>query len=139
MPVLTFPDNFLWGAAASAYQIEGAVRSDGKGESIWDRFVRWEDHVLNGDNGNTACGHYQHMPQDVALFKEMGLQCYSFTVSWTRVLPEGRGAVNPKGLDFYDRLVDELLSYGIQPKTTLFHWDLPQALQDLEGCQTGTR
>ena len=133
MTQLTFPEDFLWGVAASAYQIEGAYNEDGKGESIWDRFVRWEAHVLGGTTGNVACDHYHHMPQDVSLFKELGVQCYSFTISWPRILPQGRGEVNPKGLDFYDRLVDELLAAGIQPKATLYHWDLPQALQEMGG------
>lgn len=129
----TFPKDFLWGVAASAYQIEGAYNEDGKGESIWDRFTRWEAHILNGDNGNVACDHYHRYKEDVALIKSLQIPCYSFTVSWTRILPEGHGAVNPKGLDFYSRLVDELLNANIQPKITLFHWDLPQALQDAGG------
>ncbi|MFZ5820990.1 MAG: GH1 family beta-glucosidase [Chloroflexota bacterium] len=133
MTKLSFPDHFLWGAAASAYQIEGAYNENGKGESIWDRFVRWDAHVLNGDTGDVACDHYHRMPHDVALFKELGIPCYSFTVSWTRVLPDGRGPVNAQGLDFYDRLTDELLASGIQPKATLYHWDFPQALQELGG------
>jgi beta-glucosidase len=128
-----FPKDFLWGGVTSAYQIEGAWNEDGKGESIWDRFVRWPAHVLNGDTGDRACDHYHRYAEDVALIKSLGIPCYGFTVSWTRVLPGGRGAVNQKGLDFYSRLVDELLAAGIQPKTTLFHWDLPQALQDLGG------
>ncbi|MFZ5910580.1 MAG: GH1 family beta-glucosidase [Chloroflexota bacterium] len=133
MTKLSFPDHFLWGVAASAYQIEGAYNENGKGESIWDRFVRWDAHVLNGDTGDVACDHYHRMPQDVALLKELGIPCYSFAVSWTRVLPDGRGPVNAKGLDFYDRLTDELLASGIQPKATLYHWDFPQALQELGG------
>lgn len=130
---LSFPDDFLWGTAASAYQIEGAYKEGGKGESIWDRFVRWPAHVLNGDTGEVACDHYHRMSQDVALIKELGIPCYSFTTSWTRILPQGRGMVNPKGLDFYDRLIDELLAASIQPKVTLYHWDFPQALQELGG------
>ncbi len=128
-----FPENFLWGTAASAYQIEGAWDADGKGRSIWDTYTRLPDRILNGDTGNVACDHYHRMPEDVALMKEMGIPCYSFTVSWTRILPQGRGEVNPKGLDFYDRLVDALLAAGIQPKATLYHWGFPQALQDLGG------
>ena len=131
--ILRFPDEFLWGASTSAYQIEGAYNEDGKGENIWDRFVRWDAHVLNGDTGDIACDHYHRMPQDVALFKKLGIPCYSFTISWTRILPEGRGQVNVKGLDFYDRLVDALLDDGIRPKATLYHWDFPQLLQDLGG------
>lgn len=128
-----FPNDFVWGASTSAYQIEGAYQQDGKGESIWDRFVRWDDHVLMGDTGNVACDHYNRMEQDISLFKELGLPTYSFSISWTRILPEGRGTINEKGLDFYDRLVDKLLDAKIQPKTTLYHWDFPQALQNLGG------
>jgi beta-glucosidase len=130
---LAFPRDFKWGTATSAYQIEGAHDQDGKGESIWDRFVRWPAHVLNGDTGQTACDHYHRMPNDVALMRDLGIPCYSFSISWPRVLPEGRGQINSRGLDFYSRLVDELLGAGIQPKATLYHWDLPQALQDLGG------
>ncbi|MBN1454575.1 MAG: beta-glucosidase [Anaerolineales bacterium] len=133
MTQLSFPKEFLWGVAASAYQIEGAYKEDGKGESIWDRFVRWPAHVLNGNTGDVACDHYHRMPQDVALFKELGIPCYSFTISWTRILPHGYGEVNAKGLGFYDRLVDELLAAGIKPMATLYHWELPQTLQDLGG------
>jgi len=133
MAQLSFPENFQWGTSASAYQIEGAHQADGKGISIWDTFTRWDGHVLNKDNGDIACDHYNRMPQDIALMKEMGIPLYSFTVSWTRILPEGRGQVNTKGLDFYDRLVDALLEAGIRPKTTLYHWDFPQLLQDLGG------
>ncbi len=128
-----FPENFLWGVAASAYQIEGAWNEDGKGESIWDRFVRLPARVLNGDTGDVACDHYHRYREDVALLKALSIPCYGFTIAWTRILPQGRGKVNPKGLAFYDRLVDELLNAGIQPKVTLYHWDLPQALQDLGG------
>lgn len=133
MRIQTFPDGFLWGAATSAYQIEGAWNVDGKGESIWDRFTHTPYKVANGDTGDVACDHYHRVPQDVALMKELGLQTYRFSISWPRVLPEGRGAVNPKGLDFYDRLVDQLLAADILPNATLYHWDLPQALQDLGG------
>ena len=133
MTTFSFPKDFLWGTSASAYQIEGAYNQDGKGESIWDRFTRGEAHILNRHTGDVACDHYYRMPEDVALFKELGIPCYSFTVSWTRILPEGRGQVNAKGLDFYDRLVDTLLDAGIRPKGTLYHWDLPQLLQDLGG------
>jgi len=133
MMQLTFPNDFLWGVAASAYQIEGAYNEDGKGESIWDRFTRWPAHILNGDNGNVACDHYHRMPEDVALMKGLGIPLYSFTISWSRVIPQGHGAVNEKGLDFYDRLVDELLLADIQPLATLYHWEFPQALEDLSG------
>ncbi|HUG34816.1 MAG TPA: family 1 glycosylhydrolase, partial [Anaerolineales bacterium] len=128
-----FPKDFLWGVAASAYQIEGAYNEDGKGESIWDRFTRWEGHVLNGDTGDVACNHYHRYKDDVAVIKSLEIPCYGFTVAWTRILPTGSGAINQKGLDFYSRLVDELLTAGITPKATLFHWDLPQVLQEAGG------
>ncbi len=130
---IQFPKNFLWGTAASAYQIEGAWNEDGKGESVWDRYVRLPDRILNGDTGDEACDHYHHMPEDVALMKELEIPCYGFSISWTRILPEGRGSVNPKGLDFYDRLVDTLLEAGIIPKATLHHWGFPQILQEKGG------
>ena len=128
-----FPNDFLWGAATAAYQIEGAWNEDGKGESIWDRFSHTPYRILNGDTGDVACNHYHRMPEDVALMKRLKLQSYRFSIAWSRVLPEGRGAVNEKGLDFYDRLVDHLLAANIVPNATLYHWDLPQALQDLGG------
>lgn len=128
-----FPEGFLWGAATAAYQIEGAWNEDGKGESIWDRFTHRPYTILNGDTGDVACDHYHRMPEDVTLMKELGLNTYRFSVSWPRVLPEGTGQVNPKGLEFYDRLVDELLAADILPSATLNHWDLPQAIQDRGG------
>ena len=128
-----FPDNFIWGGIASAYQIEGAWNEDGKGESIWDHYVRLPDRILNGDTGNTACDHYHQMPDDVKLMKEIGLKSYSFTLSWPRILPEGIGEINQKGLGFYDRLVDRLLEAGILPKATLYHWDFPLPLQEKGG------
>ena len=131
--IRTFPKGFLWGAATAAYQVEGAWDEDGKGESIWDRFSHSPYRVVNGDTGDLACDHYHRMPEDVALMKELGLGSYRFSISWPRVIPEGRGPANPKGLDFYDRLVDRLLGAGIQPNATLNHWDLPQALQDAGG------
>ncbi|HEY0068472.1 MAG TPA: GH1 family beta-glucosidase [Chloroflexia bacterium] len=130
---ITFPPGFVWGAATAAYQIEGAWNEDGKGESIWDRFSHTPGKVHGGDTGDIACNHYYRYRDDIALMKQLGLQAYRFSVSWPRVIPEGRGKVNPAGLDFYDRLVDELLSTGIQPFLTLYHWDLPQALQDTGG------
>ncbi len=129
----TFPDDFLWGVIASAYQIEGAWQEDGKGVSIWDTFVRQPDRILNGETGDVAADHYHRMADDVALMKEFHFPSYSFTTSWTRILPEGTGRVNQQGLDFYDRLVDQLLEAGIQPKATLYHWDFPQALQEKGG------
>lgn len=122
-----FPNDFLWGAATAAYQIEGAWDRDGKGRSIWDDFVRRKGTILNGDHGDVACNHYERMDDDVALLRELGLKAYRFSVSWPRVLPDGRGKVNPKGLDFYKRLVDRLCENGITPFLTLFHWDLPSA------------
>ena len=133
MPVRQFPPSFLWGAATAAYQIEGAWNEDGKGESVWDRFSHTPGTIEGGHTGDVACDHYHRMPQDVALMKSLGLKGYRFSISWPRVIPAGRGTANPKGLDFYDRLVDELLAAGIFPNVTLNHWDLPQALQDEGG------
>lgn len=126
---LQFPKGFLWGTAASAYQIEGAWDEDGKGLSTWDVYTAIPGKVLNGDSGRIACDHYHRMEEDVQLMKQLGIPLYSFTTSWTRILPEGRGTVNPQGLDFYDRLVDNLLEAGITPKLTLYHWDFPHTLQ----------
>jgi beta-glucosidase len=128
-----FPSSFLWGAATSAYQIEGSPLADGAGPSIWHRFVRTPGLVKNGDTGDVACDHYNRMKDDVALMKHLGLTAYRFSIAWARVLPEGRGAVNDAGLGFYERLVDTLLEAGIQPMATLFHWDLPAALDDRGG------
>lgn len=125
---MTFPKNFAWGAATAAYQIEGGWNADGKGESVWDAFCRREGATLEGHDGRVACDHYHRWPEDVALMRELGLRAYRFSLSWPRIMPDGDGAVNAKGLDFYDRLVDALLAAGIQPWATLFHWDLPQAL-----------
>ncbi|MDQ5825638.1 MAG: GH1 family beta-glucosidase [Chloroflexota bacterium] len=129
----TFPRDFVWGAATAAYQIEGSPTADGKGESIWDRFCRMQGTIANGDTGDVACDHYRLWREDVALMKELGLDAYRFSISWPRVLPEGRGKVNAAGLDFYDRLTDALLEAGITPFVTLYHWDLPQGLQDRGG------
>ncbi|HEY5276381.1 MAG TPA: GH1 family beta-glucosidase [Coriobacteriia bacterium] len=129
----SFPDGFVWGAATASYQIEGAVREDGRGESIWDRFSHTPGRVRNGDTGDVACDHYHRYRDDVALMAGLGLDAYRFSVSWSRVLPTGTGAVNQAGLDFYDRLVDELLAHEIAPFVTLYHWDLPQALEDAGG------
>lgn len=123
-----FPKGFVWGAATAAYQIEGAATADGKGLSIWDQFCREPGAVVSGDSGAVACNHYQLFREDVALLKEIGCQAYRLSLSWPRIIPEGRGAVNLKGLDFYDRLVDELLQQGITPYITLYHWDYPAAL-----------
>jgi beta-glucosidase len=129
----TFPKGFVWGAATSAYQIEGATRADGRGESIWDRFAATPSKIDDASNGDVACDHYHRWAEDVALMKRLGLHAYRFSVAWPRVYPEGRGALNGRGLDFYSRLVDALLAHGIEPFATLYHWDLPQALQDRGG------
>jgi beta-glucosidase len=128
-----FPADFVWGAATAAYQIEGAANEDGRGPSTWDVFSKRPGAVFEGHNGDVACDHYHRYREDIALMGELGLQAYRFSVSWSRVLPEGRGPVNPAGLAFYDRLVDGLLEAGITPFCTLFHWDLPQALQQRGG------
>ncbi len=127
-----FPEGFVLGAATAAYQIEGAAHEDGRGESIWDTFSREPGAVLHGDTGDVACDHYHRYRDDVALMARLGLDSYRFSVSWARVCPDG-AALNPKGLDFYQQLVDELLRHGIRPWLTLYHWDLPQALEDLGG------
>jgi beta-glucosidase len=129
----SFPSDFRWGAATSAYQIEGAVDEDGRGETIWDRFCQVPGKVRNGESGAIACDHYHRYREDVALMQRLGLNAYRFSIAWSRVLPAGRGTVNARGLDFYDRLVDELLEHGIEPFPTLYHWDLPQALEDEGG------
>src|SRR5581483_877069 len=120
-----FPPDFLWGAATSAYQIEGAVQEDGRSPSIWDRFVARPGAVYQGETGAVAADHYHHLEEDVALMASLNLVAYRFSISWPRVLPQGTGAVNQRGLDFYDRLVDALLARGITPLATLYHWDLP--------------
>ena len=127
-----FPSDFLFGAATAAYQIEGAAHEDGRTDSIWDTFSRAPGAVVRGDDGETACDHYHRYRDDVALMKDLGLQSYRFSTSWSRVQPDG-GPVNQKGVDFYSRLVDELLGAGIKPWLTLYHWDLPQALEELGG------
>jgi beta-glucosidase len=131
--LLRFPTGFLWGAATSAYQIEGAVHADGRGESIWDRFSHTPGKTLHGDTGDVACDHYHRYRQDLALMQHLGLRSYRFSIAWPRVQPAGTGRVNQKGLDFYRRLVDGLLQRGIHPMATLYHWDLPQPLQDRGG------
>jgi len=133
MTTRRFPQGFLWGSATAAFQIEGATREDGRGESIWDRFCATPGKVLNGDTGDPACDHYHRWRDDITLMKSLGLQAYRFSIAWPRIIPQGRGQVNPAGLDFYDRLVDGLLDAGIRPFVTLYHWDLPQALEDAGG------
>ena len=124
---------FRWGVATSSYQIEGAVAEDGRTPSIWDTFCRVPGAVVGGDNGDVACDHYHRMPDDVAMIADLGVDSYRFSVAWPRVQPTGRGPANTKGLDFYKRLVDQLLGRGVEPWVTLYHWDLPQELEDLGG------
>jgi beta-glucosidase len=134
--LLAFPRGFVWGCATSAYQIEGAANEDGRGESIWDRFAKEDpSHIKDGSNGDVACDHYHRWREDIALMKELQMAAYRFSVAWPRILPKGhlKGGVNADGLDFYSRLVDGLLEQGITPYLTLYHWDLPQALQDEGG------
>ncbi|HET9656242.1 MAG TPA: GH1 family beta-glucosidase [Kineosporiaceae bacterium] len=130
---LTFPPDFVWGTATASYQIEGAVDADGRGRSIWDTFSHTPGCVAGDDTGDVACDHYHRSPEDVALLRELGIPAYRFSIAWPRVQPGGRGPANPAGLAFYDRLVDELLAQGISPLVTLYHWDLPQELQDAGG------
>jgi beta-glucosidase len=129
----SFPAGFLWGTATASYQIEGAWNEDGKGESIWDRFTHTPGTIQNGDTGDVALDHYHRYREDVQLIKALGAKTYRFSISWPRIFPEGTGAPNPKGLDFYNRLADELLANSLEPFATLYHWDLPQALQDRWG------
>ena len=128
-----FPKDFVWGVATAAFQIEGANREDGRGISIWDTFCDTPGKVLNGDTGEVACDHYHRWEQDLDLMKELGVDAYRFSVAWPRIIPDGTGAINEAGLDFYDRLVDGMLERGITPYCTLYHWDLPQALEDQGG------
>ncbi len=125
----------LWGAATAAYQIEGAWNEDGKGPSIWDTFSHEKGNIKNDENGDIACDHYHRYKEDVALMKELGLKCYRFSISWPRIFPDGRGEINEKGIKFYSSLIDVLLANGIEPMITLYHWDLPQALQDIGGWE----
>ncbi len=130
---IKFPKGFFWGTATSSYQIEGAWKEDEKGESIWDRFTHTPGHIKNGDTGDVACDSYHRWREDIALMRAMNLNSYRFSVAWPRVQPSGSGAVNQKGLDYYSRLVDALLEAHIRPFVTLYHWDLPQALEDAGG------
>ncbi len=127
-----FPDGFIWGASTSAYQIEGATTEDGRGPSIWDTFARMPGATFHGDTGDIACDHYHRLESDLDLMAQLGVKAYRFSIAWPRVQPDGR-TLNPIGLDFYDRLVDGLLARGVTPVVTLYHWDLPQALQDKGG------
>jgi beta-glucosidase len=128
-----FPSDFIWGAATAAYQVEGAATEDGRGESIWDRFSATPGKVVNGDTGAVACDTYHRYTEDIGLMRSLGIGAFRLSVAWPRILPEGRGRVNQAGLDFYDRLVDDLLANGLDPYVTLYHWDLPQVLEDRGG------
>lgn len=139
MKKIEFPKDFLWGSATASYQVEGAYDEDGKGESIWDRFSHTPGKIENSDTGDVACDHYHRYADDVKLMKELGLKSYRYSISWPRLFPDGTGKPNEKGMDFYKRLNNLLLENGIQPAVTLFHWDLPQKLQDKGGwanCET---
>ncbi len=130
---LQFPEGFLWGTATASYQIEGAVSEGGRGESIWDRFSHTPGMVENGDTGDLACDHFHRWEEDLELMADLGVKAYRFSIAWPRVMPYGRGEVNHEGLEFYDRIVDRLLELGIEPYPTLYHWDLPQALENEGG------
>src|SRR5262245_17754019 len=131
----SFPKGFFWGTATASYQIEGAWNEEGKGPSIWDTYAHTPGKIKNNDTGDVANDHYHRYKEDVALMKDIGANAYRFSIAWPRIFPNGTGQPNPKGLDFYNRLVDELHSAGIEPFATLYHWDLPQALQDKGGWQ----
>ena len=133
---MQFPKGFFWGTATAAYQVEGAWNEDGKGPSIWDTYAHTPGKIANGDTGDVANDHYHRYREDVALMKEIGATAYRFSISWPRIFPEGTGQPNVTGLDFYSRLVDALVAAGIAPFATLYHWDLPQALQDKGGWQS---
>lgn len=130
---MKFSDSFIWGAAASAYQAEGATKEDGRGTSVWDVFCEKERKILDGHSGETSCDQYHHIEEDVALMARLGIQSYRFSLSWPRILPGGTGKVNERGIDYYNRLIDCLKVHGIEPFLTLYHWDLPQALQERGG------
>ena len=128
-----FPAGFLWGAATAAYQIEGSPTADGAGESIWDRFAHTPGKIANGDTGDVACDSYHLYRTDIQLLKNLGVSSYRMSIAWSRIFPDGRGAPNMRGVDYYNRVIDALLAAGITPYVTLFHWDLPQAQQDRVG------
>ncbi|MGW1889024.1 GH1 family beta-glucosidase [Streptomyces sp. NPDC002004] len=132
-PLPAFPEGFLWGVSTSAHQIEGAADEDGRGPSVWDAFTAQPGRIKDGTTAAVACDHYHRYPEDVALVRDLGADAYRFSIAWSRVLPEGAGRPNPRGLDFYDRLVDELCGAGIRPVPTLFHWDTPLALEEGAG------
>ena len=129
----SFPDNFLWGSASAAYQVEGAWDLDGKGASVWDTFVRIPGKTFENTTGNIAVDHYHRYKEDIALMAEQGLSAYRFSIAWSRIFPTGNGAINQAGLQFYDDLINELIEHNIEPVVTLYHWDIPQALQDAYG------
>ena len=133
MSIIKFPADMKWGAATASYQIEGATKEDGRGPSIWDTFCETPGKVVNGDSGEVACDSYHRVDEDVAIMKDLGIDVYRFSVAWPRIFPVGRGEVNEKGLAYYHKLLDSLLANGIEPMVTLYHWDLPQALQDQGG------
>jgi beta-glucosidase len=137
-PRLRFPDGFVWGTATAAFQIEGAVAEDGRGRSIWDTFSHEPGRVVDGTTADVACDHYHRYAEDVAMMADLGIGSYRFSISWPRIVPSGSGSVNQAGLDFYSRLVDALLAHGIEPLATLYHWDLPQPLQDAGGWTVRT-
>ncbi len=128
-----FPQDFVWGVATASYQIEGAYNEDGRALSIWDAFCEQDGKVLKGHNGNVACDHYHRYKEDVRIMKELGIKAYRFSIAWPRIMPNGTGFVNPQGIEFYNNLIDELISNGIEPFVTLYHWDLPLALYDKGG------
>lgn len=130
---LTFPTDFLWGTATASYQIEGAAQEDGRTPSIWDTYARTPGKVLNGDTGDVACDHYHRWAEDVDIMADLDVKAYRFSLAWPRIQPTGRGPALQKGLDFYRRLADALREKGIKPVATLYHWDLPQELEDLGG------
>lgn len=133
MAAIRFPEGFLWGVATASYQIEGAVQEDGRGQTIWDTFCRQPGRVRNADTADVSADHYHRWREDIALMKRLGIRAYRFSIAWSRIYPFGAGPLNQQGLDFYDRLVDGLIDAGIEPVVTLYHWDLPQSLQDLGG------
>lgn len=135
MSKIIFPKDFEWGAATASYQIEGAYNEDGRGKSIWDKFSHQKGNIVNNDTGDVACDHYHRYQEDVRLMKKIGLDNYRFSIAWPRIFPKGKGKINQKGIDFYKRLVNELLEADIKPTATLYHWDLPQKLQDLGGWE----
>jgi beta-glucosidase len=130
---MAFPNNFTWGAATASYQIEGAAQEDGRGPSVWDTFAATPGKVFNGDNGDVACDHYHRVPEDIAIMKDLGIDSYRFSIAWPRLAPQGDARREQRGYDFYSRLIDQLLEAGIKPLPTMYHWDLPQALQDKGG------